>query len=198
MSSDNLSTRSGNQQKTAVWSSKFIIVGIAQFVAVGVLSVIFVLSHMSPEPVLSTIMTYTNAEFTPGLWFTYGYQTYILGSIGVLVFGFVYRHIESMSGNPYNKKTSFLAGFHLITMNVGLVVSTFTFMIAGWVTGIAMVGEDFGGKAMAAWPVHTEIFMTLVPLGVPHWIGIWILVMSAGIILGSLGLIARFRGLKNE
>ncbi len=89
---------------THKWSDLFIIVGLAQFVAVGVLTVIFVLSHMGPEPVLSTIMTYTDAEFTPGLWFTFGYQMYILGSIGVLVFGFVYRHIENMSENPYNKK----------------------------------------------------------------------------------------------
>jgi len=175
------------------WSNLFIIVGLAQFVAVGVLTVIFVLSHMSPEPVLSTIMTYTDAEFTPGLWFTFGYQMYILGSIAVLVFGFVYRHIENMSENPYNKKTNFLAGFHLVTMNVGLVVSTFTFMIAGWITGIAMVGEDFGGKGMATTPVHFEIFMTLVPLGTPHWIGIWILVMAVGIILGSISLISRLR-----
>ena len=178
---------------THKWSNLFIIVGLAQFVAVGVLTVIIVLSHMSPEPVLSTIMTYTDAEFTPGLWFTFGYQMYILGSIGVLVFGFVYRHIENMSENPYNKKTNFLAGFHLVTMNVGLVVSTFTFMIAGWITGIAMVGEDFGGKGMATTPVHFEIFMTLVPLGTPHWIGIWILVMAVGIILGSISLISRLR-----
>ena len=181
---------------THKWSNLFIIVGLAQFVAVGVLTVIIVLSHMSPEPVLSTIMTYTDAEFTPGLWFTFGYQMYILGSIGVLVFGFVYRHIENMSENPYNKKTNFLAGFHLVTMNVGLVVSTFTFMIAGWITGIAMVGEDFGGKGMATMPVHFEIFMTLVPLGVPYWTGIWILVMAAGIIFGSIGLIVRLNGVK--
>ena len=180
---------------THKWSNLFIIVGLAQFVTVGVLTVIFVLSHMmSPEPVLSIIMTYTNAEFTPGLWFTFGYQMYILGSIAVLVFGFVYRHLENMSGSPYNKKTNFLAGFHLVTMNVGLVVSTFTFMIAGWITGIAMVGEDFGGKAMATTPVHFEIFMTLVPLGVPYWTGIWILVMAAGIIFGSIGLIFRLKG----
>ncbi len=178
---------------THKWSDLFIIVGLAQFVAVGVLTVIIVLSHMGPEPVLSTIMTYTDAEFTPGLWFTFGYQMYILGSIAVLVFGFVYRHIENMSENPYNKKTNFLAGFHLVTMNVGLVVSTFTFMIAGWITGIAMVGEDFGGKGMATTPVHFEIFMTLVPLGTPHWIGIWILVMAVGIILGSISLISRLR-----
>ncbi len=89
---------------THKWSNLFIIIGMVQFVAVGVLTVIFVLSHMSPEPVLSTIMTYTDAEFTPGLWFTFGYQMYIMGSIGVLVFGFVYRHIENMSGNTYNKK----------------------------------------------------------------------------------------------
>ena len=178
---------------THKWSNLFIIVGLAQFVAVGVLTVIIVLSHMGPEPVLSTIMTYTDAEFTPGLWFTFGYQMYILGSIAVLVFGFVYRHIENMSENPYNKKTNFLAGFHLVTMNVGLVVSTFTFMIAGWITGIAMVGEDFGGKGMATTPVHFEIFMTLVPLGTPHWIGIWILVMAVGIILGSINLISRLR-----
>jgi len=178
---------------THKWSNLFIIVGLAQFVAVGVLTVIIVLSHMGPEPVLSTIMTYTDAEFTPGLWFTFGYQMYILGSIAVLVFGFVYRHIENMSENPYNKKTNFLAGFHLVTMNVGLVVSTFTFMIAGWITGIAMVGEDFGGKGMATTPVHFEIFMTLVPLGTPHWIGIWILVMAVGIILGSISLISRLR-----
>ena len=175
------------------WSNLFILVGMVQFVAVGVLTVIFVLSHMTPEPILSTIMTYTNAEFAPGLWFTFGYQMYILGSIGVLVFGFVYRHIENMSGNTYNKKTNFLAGFHLVTMNVGLVVSTFTFMISGWITGIAMVGEDFGGKAMAAMPVHFEIFMTLVPLGVPYWIGLWILVMAAGFIFGSIGLIVRLK-----
>lgn len=178
---------------THKWSDLFIIVGLAQFVAVGVLTVIFVLSNMGPEPVLSIIMTYTDAEFTPGLWFTFGYQMYILGSIAVLVFGFVYRHIENMSENPYNKKTNFLAGFHLVTMNVGLVVSTFTFMIAGWITGIAMVGEDFGGKGMATTPVHFEIFMTLVPLGTPHWIGIWILVMAVGIILGSISLISRLR-----
>ena len=179
------------------WSNLFILVGMVQFVAVGVLTVIFVLSHMmGPEPVLSIIMTYTDAEFTPGLWFTFGYQMYILGSIGVLVFGFVYRHIENMSGSPYNKKTNFLAGFHLVTMNVGLVVSTFTFMIAGWITGIAMVGEDFGGKAMATMPVHFEIFMTLVPLGVPYWTGMWILVMAAGIIFGSIGLIVRLKGVK--
>jgi len=98
-----------------------------------------------------------------------------------------------MSENPYNKKTNFLAGFHLVTMNVGLVVSTFTFMIAGWITGIAMVGEDFGGKGMATTPVHFEIFMTLVPLGTPDWIGIWILVMAVGIILGSISLISRLR-----
>jgi len=175
------------------WSNLFILVGMAQFVAVGVLTVIFVLSHMGPEPVLSTIMTYTDAQFTPGLWFTFGYQMYILGSIGVLVFGFVYRHIENMSGNTYNKKTNFLAGLHLVTMNVGLVVSTFTFMIAGWITGIAMVGEEFGGKGMATMPVHFEIFMTLVPLGVPYWTGIWILVMTAGIIFGSIGLIVRLK-----
>ncbi|KAG2478380.1 MAG: conserved membrane protein of unknown function [Nitrosopumilales archaeon] len=178
---------------THKWSNLFIIVGLAQFVAVGVLTVIIVLSHMGPEPVLSIIMTYTDAEFTPGLWFTFGYQMYILGSIAVLVFGFVYRHIENMSENPYNKKTNFLAGFHLVTMNVGLVVSTFTFMIAGWITGIAMVGEDFGGKGMATTPVHFEIFMTLVPLGTPHWVGIWILVMAVGIILGSISLISRLR-----
>jgi len=70
------------------WSNLFITVGLAQFLAVGVLTVIFVLSHMmGPEPVLSIIMTYTDAEFTPGLWFTFGYQMYILGSIAVLVFG---------------------------------------------------------------------------------------------------------------
>jgi len=181
---------------THKWSDLFIIVGLAQFVAVGVLTVIIVLSHMGPEPVLSTIMTYTDAEFIPGLWFTFGYQMYILGSIGVLVFGFVYRHIENMSENPYNKKTNFLAGFHLVTMNVGLVISTFTFMISGWITGIAMVGENFGGKAMATMPVHFEIFLTLVPLGVPNWIGIWILVMAAGIIFGSIGLIVRLKGVK--
>jgi len=182
---------------THKWSNLFITVGLAQFLAVGVLTVIFVLSHMmGPEPVLSIIMTYTDAEFTPGLWFTFGYQMYILGSIAVLVFGFVYRHIENMNGNPYNKKTNFLAGFHLVTMNVGLVVSTFTFMIAGWITGIAMVGEDFGGKAMATMPVHFEIFMTLVPLGVPYWTGMWILVMAAGIIFGSIGLIVRLKGVK--
>jgi len=39
------------------WSNLFIIVGMAQFLAVGVLTVIFVLSHMSPEPVLSTETT---------------------------------------------------------------------------------------------------------------------------------------------
>jgi len=173
------------------WSNLFIIVGIAQFLAVGVLTVIIVFSHMGDvSPVLSTIMTYTDAEFTPGLWFTFGYQMYILGCIGVLVFGFVYRHIENTT-SPYNKKTNFLAGFHLVLMNVGLVVSTFTIMIAGWVGGIAMVGEDWGGMAMESMAVHNEIFLTLVPLGVPIWTGLWILVMSAGIIFGSIGLIIR-------
>jgi len=176
------------------WSNLFIIIGMVQFVAVGVLTVILVLSHMTPEPMLSIIMTYTDAEFAPGLWFTFGYQMYISGSIAVLVFGFVYRHIENMSGNTYNKKTNFLAGLHLVTMNVGLVASTFTFMISGWITGIAMVGEDFGGKGMATMPVHFEIFMTLVPLGVPYWIGLWILVMAAGFIFGSVGLIVRLKG----
>ena len=57
-----------------------------------------------------------------------------------------------------------------------------------------MVCEDFGGKAMETMPVHFEIFMTLVPLGVPYWTGIWILVMTAGIIFGSIGLIVRLRG----
>jgi len=47
---------------------------------------------------------------------------------------------------------------------------------------------------MATMPVHFEIFMTLVPLGVPYWTGIWILVMAAGIIFGSIGLIVRLRG----
>ena len=106
---------SSKTYSTHKWSNLFIIVGLAQFVAVGVLTVIIVLSHMGPEPVLSTIMTYTDAEFTPGLWFTFGYQMYILGSIGVLVFGFVYRHIENMSENPYNKKKqTFLLGFILL------------------------------------------------------------------------------------
>jgi len=174
------------------WSKLFIIVGLAQFLAVGVLTVIIVLSHMGDvSPVLSTIMTYTDAEFTPGLWFTFGYQMYILGCIGVLIFGFVYRHIENTTESPYNNKTNFLAGFHLVTMNVGLVVSTFTIMIAGWIGGIAMVGEDWGGMAMESMPVHYEIFMTMVPLGVPIWTGIWILVMSAGIIFGTVGLIVR-------
>jgi len=78
MSNTNNKTRNtdGNLRKNPAyrWSTWFILVGMVQFVAVGVLTVIFVLSHMSPEPVLSTIMTYTNAEFTPGLWFTFGYQ----------------------------------------------------------------------------------------------------------------------------
>jgi len=177
---------------THKWSNLFIIVGIAQFLAVGVLTVIIVFSHMGDvSPVLSTIMTYTDAEFTPGLWFTFGYQTYIIGSIGVLIFGFVYRHIENTSESPYNKITNLLAGFHLVTMNVGLVISTFTIMIAGWIGGIAMVGEDWGGMAMESMTVHNEIFLTLVPLGVPIWTGIWILVMSAGIIFGSIGLLIR-------
>jgi len=171
------------------WSHRFIFVGILQFIAIGVLTVFVVLSHLGPTPPPSTIMTYTMSEFNPGLWYTFGYHSYILGSIGVLVFGFVYRYVEKTSNRPYTKLTGFLAGFHLVFMNVGLVIATSSLMIAGWIAGIAMLPESYSGKGLDTGAVHNEIFMTMVPLGIPHWVGIWILIMSAGIIAGSIGLL---------
>jgi hypothetical protein len=141
-----------------------------------------------------------NVSDTPyaGTWFNFGYITYLIGVIAIGLMAMLYRYFENTLRITYDRVTGVLAALNLVLMNVGLVITTWLMMIAGYIGGVSQMSADFGGNGIAAMQIHESIFQTIVPFGLTNWVAVGILVTALGIILGAIGFFVNLRQSREE
>jgi hypothetical protein len=181
------------------WTSRFIKTTIIQMVLASALTLFLVLAQLGPLNLLSFVMSY-NVSDTPyaGTWFNFGYITYLIGVIAIGLMAMLYRYFENTLRITYDRVTGVLAALNLVLMNVGLVITTWLMMIAGYIGGVSQMSADFGGKGIAAMQIHESIFQTIVPFGLTNWVAVGILVTALGIILGAIGFFVNLRQSREE
>jgi hypothetical protein len=181
------------------WTSRFIKAAIIQTVLASVVTVFLILEQLGPLKLLSFLMSYNVSDTTyAGTWFNFGYLMYLVGVLAVGLMAMFYKHFESTLGKTYGKVTGILAALHLILMNIGLVITTWLMMVAGYIGGVSQMSADFGGKGMAAIQVHESIFQIMVPSGLTNWVAIGILMTALGVILGGIGFFVNLRQSRKE
>jgi hypothetical protein len=181
------------------WTSRFIKTTIIQMVLASALTLFLVLAQLGPLNLLSFVMSY-NVSDTPyaGTWFNFGYITYLIGVIAIGLMAMLYRYFENTLRITYDRVTGVLAALNLVLMNVGLVITTWLMMIAGYIGGVSQMSADFGGNGIAAMQIHESIFQTIVPFGLTNWVAVGILVTALGIILGAIGFFVNLRQSREE
>jgi len=118
---------------------------------------------------------------------------YMIGVLAVSIMAILYKQFEIYFQSKYYNIQKTLSILNLVLTNTGIVIVTWTMMIAGYLGGLAQLSPELGGKGIDTIQVHESIFQTIVPLGIPNWIGIWILITSLGIILGGIGFLIRLK-----
>jgi hypothetical protein len=181
------------------WTSRFIKTTIIQMVLASALTLFLVLAQLGPLNLLSFVMSY-NVSDTPyaGTWFNFGYITYLIGVIAIGLMAMLYRYFENTLRITYDRVTGVLAALNLVLMNVGLVITTWLMMIAGYIGGVSQMSADFRGNGIAAMQIHESIFQTIVPFGLTNWVAVGILVTALGIILGAIGFFVNLRQSREE
>ena len=172
------------------WTSRFIKATIIQMMLASVLTLFFVLALHGPLRSLSFLIAY-NASDAPfaGIWFNFGYITYLIGVIAIGMMAMIYRYFEHTLSIAYNRVTKVLAALNFVLMNAGIVIATWPMMIAGYMGGVSQMSSQFGGKEIAVPQIHQTIF---VPLGVTIWVPVGIVALALGIILGCIGFLINF------
>lgn len=166
------------------WASRFIASAIIHAEIAAAITLYIVLGQLTflkPEP--SRVLAFGSA----GTWFMMGYLSYILvGVVGVAVTALFYYYIEEELNRPLIGVTSGLARLHFLLMNIGVVGATWLMMYSGYLGGAAMLPAEVGGRGWNPGQVHANVFLA-IPLGYPFWITVFIVLLAAGVLLGSLG-----------
>jgi heme/copper-type cytochrome/quinol oxidase subunit 1 len=161
------------------WATRFLWASIVQglFAVVWTLFIIDPYLQYAPAKVISS--------GGAGTWFFVGYICYVLiGVVATAVSAIFYFYIESVQGKVYKGLTSFLAGAHLLLMNVGVAGAAFLLMWGGYRAGVAQAPVSSGGGGLSTGQIHVQILSQLV-----NPIGLLIFVAAAGAILGGFGYI---------
>lgn len=172
---------------TGGWTSKFIVAAIVQGAIMVGLTLFLILGDSTGIliPQISRVIASGGA----GTWFTFGYTMYIVvGIMGVAVSAVFYHYLEQVKGKNYQDTLSkMLASLHLVLMNVGIFVSMGMMMYVGYVGGGSMLPQAVGGMGYDSGHAHELMAPFVEP------IGIFILVLLAGILAGGLGFIIAYR-----
>jgi len=161
------------------WSTRFIWAAIIQGIGAVIVTAPIVAPWVSPSVAMVI------AGGSAGTWFTVGYLTYIMvGVIGVAVTALFYYHFEVNQNRPYKGISNYLAGIHLVLMNVGVAVACFLMMYGGYFGGGAMLSTAVGGKGWTAEQAHVNILSALV-----NPVGYAIAIAGIGILAGGLGFV---------
>jgi ABC-type Mn2+/Zn2+ transport system permease subunit len=172
------------------WASRFIAASIIHGAIAAIITLYIVLGQLTflkPEP--SRVLAFGSA----GMWFTFGYLSYILvGVVGVAVTALFYHYIEEEMSKPYSGIASKFAWLHLLLMNIGVAGATWLMMISGYLGGAAMLPPEVGGLGWNPGQVHANVFYA-VPMGYPFWITIFVVLLAAGVLLGGLGYLITWR-----
>ncbi len=161
------------------WSTWFWWAAIIQGLGATLVTAIIVLPTTTPD-VAQVIVT-----GSVGTWFTVGYILYI--TVGVLAVGLTalfYHHLEVVMNKPLRGVANYLAGAHLILMNVGVAAVCAILMYGGYVAGATILPTSAGGLELA------KAIQLLDSLVGPAEVGL--VVVAIGVLCGGLGFVLSY------
>lgn len=172
------------------WAGRFIWAAVIQ----GLLATVITIMVLDPLQYVTGQADYFSparviAGGSGGTWFFTGYISYlVVGVIATAVTAVFYFYIEGVQGKVYKGLTNYLAGAHLVFMNVGVAGAMFLMMWGGYLAGWAATPAASGGGGLNAGQVHEQILGWL-----PNPIGALILLATIGALLGGVGYVIRSR-----
>ncbi len=126
-------------------SARFWWASIIQGSGATALTALIVLPNIQPS--LAQVMTNGGSA---GEWLALGYVLYV--TIGVLAVGLTalfYHHLEVAMNKPVRGFANYLAGLHLILMNVGVAAVCGILIYGGYFGGAEMLPTSGGGLELA-------------------------------------------------
>ncbi len=169
----------GEVRRISKWANRFILAAVVQGALFVGLTAYLLYQGVYGSPAASRIVAGGGA----GTWLTVGYLGYMtLGVLAVAVTALFYRHIERDLGKPYGRLTGSLAWVHLFLMNIGVTVSTWLMMHAGYRGGAAALPTVVGGLGWNFGQVHEQILQYY-----PPYIAAFMAVGLVGALVGGLG-----------
>jgi hypothetical protein len=167
--------------KVSKWANRWILAAIVQGALLVGLTAYLLYQGVYGTPAASRIVAGGGA----GTWLTVGYVGYVmLGVLAVAVTALFYRHIELDLGKPYGRLPSLFAWGHLFLMNVGVTVSTWLMMNAGYRGGAAAIPSALGGGGLTQLQIHEQIMAAY-----PPYIAPFMAVGLVGALAGGLGYV---------
>ncbi len=171
----------GAAARVSKWANRWILAAIVQGALLVGLTAYLLYQGVYGTPAASRIVAGGGA----GTWLTVGYVGYVmLGVLAVAVTALFYRHIELDLGKPYGRLPSLFAWVHLFFTNVGVTVSTWLMMNAGYRGGAAALPTSVGGLGWTAFQVHTEIMQYY-----PPYIAVFMAIGLGGAVAGGVGYV---------
>jgi hypothetical protein len=127
------------------WSARFWWASIIQGMGAALVTGLILLPNIDPP--LARVMTNGGSA---GMWLALGYVLYVtIGVIAVAVTAIFYQNLEVALERPVRGYIRYLAGAHLILMNVGVAAVCGLLMYGGYVGGAAMLPTSTGGLQLA-------------------------------------------------
>ncbi len=104
------------------------------------LTLYLLIGIIGPLRLLSFLISY-NASDSPfaGAWFNFGYFAYLIGVLAIGMMAMIYRYFEHTLHMGYDRATRVLTALNFVFMNAGIIIATWTMMIAGYVGGVAQM-----------------------------------------------------------
>ncbi len=115
--------------------------------AIGATAVTLLIVLPNVQPSLARVMTDGGPA---GTWLAVGYILDIV--VGVLAVGLTaifYHHLEVALNKPIRGFANYLAGAHLVLMNVGVAAVCFILLYGGYVGGANMLPDSVGGPSLS-------------------------------------------------
>lgn len=169
-------------RRRSKWSGRFIWAAIFQGLIAMLLTVPIVLPNI--KPAVAQVIAAGDA----GTWFTVGYILYItVGVMGVGLTALFYHHFEVVMNKPYRGVANYLAGAHLVLMNVGVAAVCAILMYGGYFAGANMLPAAEGGLGWTAGQAHVQILSELV-----NPAGYAIIATALGVLSGGLGFVLSY------
>ena len=165
------------------WVDRFIIAAIIQGAIITVMALVIVGVQMTYTNV--NIMQYLSLSFEgTAKWFFLGIVFHLIVIIAVAVTALFYSHLEITLKKKFSKTSNWLAGIHLIGMNVGGAGAMMIMTFAG-LAGTGLLSIFSEGKLGPKYPAIMDSFI--------EPIGGFISLLAVGVMCGGLCFILAYR-----
>ena len=119
-----------NKTKSGVWANRFIISAIIQVGIITALTISLVIIELVYSEI-QIMQSLTSSFDGPAKWFFFGYIMYMTLVVAIAITAIFYNHLEVNLRKEFRHYQNFLAGIHLIGINIGGTATMLLMMWAG-------------------------------------------------------------------